>query len=394
MSRIYVEYDGLKQISDRFSDIASSIDDISSKFASTVAGLDWDISFQQDILATGVKLTAKMKEYTLLLKKYDWFLDLAYLRYLHLDEYAKLHDRVKTINDLLLPGGLIGLVQGTVPHGLVMLGPGGNPFRNLSADDIKKDIAKYFESGNGTAAWKWFGADGSAENGTASGEAYIGKGSASWTNGDFSADAGAELGHVKGTASAHGDVMKDGKLVDAGAEAEASVVAAHGKASAKYGNDDASVKGEVEGSVGHAEASAKGNIKLDKDGLEAEGKFDLHAAALEGQAIGTVTIGLITVKGGLHGSLGSLGIKGDAGYKDGKVHISGDVALGGGAGGEFEVGLSDKGKAYADKGKKIVNDVADFAKEGLKDGAENLGRGFDNLQKQFSNGIDFSKSWW
>ena len=89
MSRIYVQFAGLRQIGNRCTPASSAIADVKDSFQRTINQLDWDIKFQSDINSSAGQITRRLEKYTEVLKSYKQFIEDACDKYIELDEYKK-----------------------------------------------------------------------------------------------------------------------------------------------------------------------------------------------------------------------------------------------------------------------------------------------------------------
>lgn len=88
MPRIYVDFDGFRQLGPKIQSAASKIDSIQGEFQRTVQQLDWDVQYESNISDTAGKLSQKLQGYTKSLNDYQQFLNTAYTEYKKLDSYS------------------------------------------------------------------------------------------------------------------------------------------------------------------------------------------------------------------------------------------------------------------------------------------------------------------
>ncbi len=94
MSRIYVEFAGLKEVGQECKEISSRLDTINSDFRHMVRSLDWDVRFREDIDHKADQIAAKMQRYSDALKDYQNFVTDACAAYEKLDSYSNKTNRM------------------------------------------------------------------------------------------------------------------------------------------------------------------------------------------------------------------------------------------------------------------------------------------------------------
>lgn len=112
MPRLYVDFSGLKQIGADCKAISGKVDAIQFDFQKIVMQLDWDIKFEKDIADKAGRLAQKLENYSQTLKRFQYFIDEAYVEYKKLDMSA--------IDILLSKADISSRI-------LQMLGPGQAP---------------------------------------------------------------------------------------------------------------------------------------------------------------------------------------------------------------------------------------------------------------------------
>ena len=85
MSRIYVEFSKLKDLSKGCESASSSLSDIRKDFQYLIGRLDWDVRFQLEINNSAMRISRSLQDYRRTLRSYKQFLDDAYRAYIELD---------------------------------------------------------------------------------------------------------------------------------------------------------------------------------------------------------------------------------------------------------------------------------------------------------------------
>lgn len=142
MSRIYVDFGGVKQISNNCRAISTAVEEIKSDFENTVRQLDWDIRFEADINNTANQLARKLDGYRSALNSYQSFVDNAYEQYADLNEYESgdLDNGLKFIGVSVNPNMFIT----TGPSLLWMFKPIEELFKDIQGEeDLLSGIKDY-----------------------------------------------------------------------------------------------------------------------------------------------------------------------------------------------------------------------------------------------------------
>lgn len=87
MSRIYLDFSGLKQLEAACAEAALRTERVNEDFDSIIHQLDWEIRMAQDIEQTGARLEEQMQQEIAALKRYEQFLLRAAEEYRRLNEY-------------------------------------------------------------------------------------------------------------------------------------------------------------------------------------------------------------------------------------------------------------------------------------------------------------------
>lgn len=85
MSRIYVEFSKLEELSKGCESASSKLSDIRKDFQNLVGRLDWDVRFQLEINYSALRISRSLQDYRRTLRSYKQFLDEVYRTYQELD---------------------------------------------------------------------------------------------------------------------------------------------------------------------------------------------------------------------------------------------------------------------------------------------------------------------
>lgn len=173
MSRIYVNFSGMKQLGLGCYTVSGKLNTAADKLQSTVRQLDWDVRSSDEIEKTTRSIAQDLKSYAEALKKYQTYLNEAQTSYAKLDSWGRqsAFDVFKeefsknfTIKDALKGAGYISTIYGIVDG--VKKGEGwkgilenGQKIKDFLTT-ISKDYHRYHKIGNAVGsdtarAW-WF----------------------------------------------------------------------------------------------------------------------------------------------------------------------------------------------------------------------------------------------
>jgi hypothetical protein len=218
-------------------------------------------------------------------------------------------------------------------------------------DNTEKDVKGIFQQKSDGINW--------------TGTVYMGKVSASQTDGDTYGEVNAYVGKVKAETTAKFKFMdtkskteyQDGEWTDKdsfevldaelGIGIAASAVSVDGKV--KSGDDllGSELSGEID--VLAADAEGKGKLSIGEDGVNAYAKGKLMVSAVEGKGSTTINFLGFKITGSATGYAGALGVEGKAGLEDGEFTLEGGVAAALGFSLGISVGLNDTGKENVNK---------------------------------------------
>lgn len=143
MSNVIVDFNRLKQVETQFKATSKNINRIQETIQLIIAGLDWDVKFQDGINSSANEINRKLRAYTRTLNNYERYLDTTHTKYKNLDvngENGFEVDRISTAAGGVSGGGTGGggggawgvqdstSATGAFPIGLIGLVRPGNGF--------------------------------------------------------------------------------------------------------------------------------------------------------------------------------------------------------------------------------------------------------------------------
>ena len=244
---------------------------------------------------------------------------------------------------------------------------------------------EFDDDGRGVNAWLGrASARAEGDSAYAGVNAYLGKAEAAW-DADFSfMKASKKKEYNKKTGK--WEEKEQFTVVNAEAEAGASVSAVSVDAETGVGVDALGIDIKGEGALGKAAADAKGQFSVSDKGVNAYVKGELKATGAEGEVKGTLNLGLFEVTGKLEGYAGSVGVEGEFGVRDNKFVVSGGVAAIIGFGAGVEIGLNTE---VIDDVVEVVSDV----KDGICDFAGDVADGISDAAEAAGNKIEDFMDW-
>lgn len=367
MSRVYVEFNALKQIGGDCKTVSDRIDVIGSELKYTIQRLDWDVKYKDSINTKANQLTKKLDNYAKILASYQKFMDEAYEAYIKLDtkevndyfqQESSFIDSAEFVN-IIKDGWIIGKPY-IFPNILGIISPIASLPYLTSGIAIGK-VPSFFDSSralSSNASADWLGYE--VEQGNLGVNAWLGKASARTQNEVGYAGVKASIGKVKGEIKGEHSLWgteeeykkyKNGKetyeekltVVNLGMKGGASVSGLELEVEAGLGSDMLGVEVEGEGIVG--EGSLEGDVKfsIGEKGIDAYAEGEAMVSAVKGEAKGTINILGIEITGKIGGYAGALGVEGKIGVEENKWVLEGGAAAILGVSGGIEIGFNEQG---------------------------------------------------